>query len=314
MRPLAFAAAVLALALPFQSLSQTPPARPFVRENVTEKISNNVHVIPDFGVGGVPNVGIIVGPKGVLVVDTGMGARNAEAILREVNKAVPLTRDLYLVTTHIHPEHDLGAHAFPARTIMLRSRGQEEEIAEQGLSVAQRFASNSPINAELLRGATFRPASINFADEYPLDLGGGVKVRIMAMGANHTRGDTAIFVEPDGVLFSGDVVMKAQPAFASPASSLRHWLTSLDKLEALKPRIIVPSHGPMGGVEQIAGYRAYLREIQSRAVEVKTPPRIAPAEDEAVKGIVDAMVGRYPNRGRLEGAVRVGWREAEPAR
>jgi len=309
MRPLAFAAALLALALPIPLQSQTPPAGPFVREGVTEKISANVHVIPDFGVGAVPNVGIIVGSKAVLVVDTGMGARNAEAVMREVSKAVPLTRDLYLVTTHIHPEHDLGAHAFPARTIMIRSRDQEEEIIETGLSVAERFSANSPVNAELLRGATFRPANINFADELPLDLGGGIKVRIMAMGPNHTRGDTAVFVEPDGVLFSGDVVMQGQPSFGSPRSSIKHWLTSLDRLEALKPRILVPSHGPMGDVSQIAGYRAYFREIQSRVAEVRTPPRIAPAEAEAIAGIVDAMVGRYPNRGRLEAAVRVGWRE-----
>ena len=33
----------------------------------------------------------------------------------------------------------------------------------------------------------------------------------MAMGGNHTRGDTAFFVDPDRVLFSGDVVMTALP-------------------------------------------------------------------------------------------------------
>ena len=37
--------------------------------------------------------------------------------------------------------------------------------------------------------------------------------------------------EPDGVLFSGDIVMRPQPAFASPYSNLHHWLTSLDALE-----------------------------------------------------------------------------------
>ena len=39
-----------------------------------------------------------------------------------------------------------------------------------------------------------------------LDLG-GVRVRFLVVGPTHTRGDTGFFVEGDGVLFSGDVVM-----------------------------------------------------------------------------------------------------------
>jgi alkyl sulfatase BDS1-like metallo-beta-lactamase superfamily hydrolase len=48
-----------------------------VQENATIKIADNVYVIPDGRVNLVPNVGIIVGDKGILVVDTGMGPRNA---------------------------------------------------------------------------------------------------------------------------------------------------------------------------------------------------------------------------------------------
>lgn len=40
---------------------------------------------------------------------------------------------------------------------------------------------------ELLAGAKFRPADISFDDTYDLDLG-GVSVRILALGPNHTAG------------------------------------------------------------------------------------------------------------------------------
>src|SRR6185295_11386645 len=64
-------------------LQQATPPTPLIRENVTAKISEHVYVIPDGNVGGVPNVGIIVGSKGTVVVDTGLGPRNGETVLGE---------------------------------------------------------------------------------------------------------------------------------------------------------------------------------------------------------------------------------------
>src|SRR5882757_2281943 len=84
------------------------PINPIVREGVTEKVSEHVYVIPDGSVPLVPNVGIIVGTHGTFVVDTGLGLRNGEAVVRETGK-VSQNKELYLGTTHFHPEHDLGA-------------------------------------------------------------------------------------------------------------------------------------------------------------------------------------------------------------
>jgi glyoxylase-like metal-dependent hydrolase (beta-lactamase superfamily II) len=90
------------------------------------------------------------------------------------------------------------------------------------------------------------------------------------MGPNHTVGDTIVWIDTERVLFAGDLAMRAQPAFASPHSSLRQWLASLDRLEALKPAIIVPSHGPTGdGAGFVTFYRAYLTEVRDRTAAEK---------------------------------------------
>ena len=69
--------ALLGLVLASQASAQQPVTTgPLVKEGATEKISAHVHVIPDFSVPGVPNVGIIVGSRATLVVDTGMGRQN----------------------------------------------------------------------------------------------------------------------------------------------------------------------------------------------------------------------------------------------
>jgi glyoxylase-like metal-dependent hydrolase (beta-lactamase superfamily II) len=286
-------------------LAQRGPLQPpLIKEGVTEKVSEHVYAIPDGSVPLVPNVGIIVGTKGTLVVDTGLGARNGEAIMREVAK-VRKGGDLYLAVTHFHPEHDLGAGGFPISTKMIRSRDQQADIDEFGLEAAKRFASFSPDTAELLKGTEFRKADQFFDKELTLDLG-GARVRLMAMGPNHTRGDVAFWVEPDNVLLSGDIVMTTMPGFSSPYSKLSVWLQSLNWFEQLKPVRIVPSHGPIGDASMITRWKTLMTTVQSRAAELKKQGRTL---DDTVKMIQDELQDRYPRNG-LAGVARAAYNEA----
>ena len=286
-------------------VAQTRPA-PIVKVEGLRQISPHVHIIPDNSVPLVPNVGYVVGDRAALVIDTGLGPRNGAAVY-EVAKTLAGTKALYLVTTHFHPEHDLGAQAFPDTTKLIRSTGQVKDIAESGLQLAKVFASRSAINAELLKDADFRKADITFERDYDLDLG-GVQAKLIAMGPNHTAGDTIIWIESERVLFAGDVAMRAPPAFASPYSSLRQWLASLDRLEALKPAIIVPSHGPTGdGIGFITGYRGYLAEVRDRTAAEKRAGR---SVDQAVEAVTAAFSDRAPDKARLAGAIKGAYAEA----
>src|SRR6185295_6945655 len=132
-------AAFLALSAPVTA--QTPG--PMVRPEGLKQVSPHVHVIPDNSVPMVPNVGFVVGDNGILVIDTGLGPRNGAAVL-EVAQKLGGGRALYLVITHFHPEHDLGAQAFPASAKLIRSADQVKDIAEFGLQLAKVFASRGP--------------------------------------------------------------------------------------------------------------------------------------------------------------------------
>ena len=190
MRKAALRFTLMAALVGAPALAQQPVPQPsLVREGVTEKLTRHVWAIPDGGASLVPNVGIVVGKKAVLVIDTGMGTRNAETVLREVAK-VGAGKPIYLVTTHVHPEHDMGAHAFPKDSKLIRSKDQIEDIAAgAGMNLVPVFAQRSALNVELLEGAKHRDADIVFDQDYTLDLG-GIKARIYAMGTNHTHGDT----------------------------------------------------------------------------------------------------------------------------
>ena len=296
------ALALLGMAPPLAA--QTPP--PIVKVVGLRQISPHVHIIPDNSVPTVPNVGYVVGDSAVLVIDTGLGPPNGAAV-HDVAKKLAGTKKLYLVTTHIHPEHDLGAQSFPATTTLIRSTDQLKDIAASGLQLAKVFASRSPVHAELLKDADFRKADVTFERDYDLDLG-GVQAKLIAMGPNHTLGDTIIWIESERVLFSGDLAMRAQPAFASPQSSARQWLASLDRLEGLKPAIVVPSHGPTGdGTGFITGYRDYLTDVRERTAAEKRAGR---SVDQAVEAVTSAFEGRFPDKARLAGAVKAAYAEA----
>src|SRR5882724_4966328 len=80
---------------------------------------------------GNPNIAIIVGSTATLVVDTGLGPRNGAFIAGEVSKLRKGTK-LVLTTTHAHAEHSSGQGGFPAATIVIRPKAQQQELDETG--------------------------------------------------------------------------------------------------------------------------------------------------------------------------------------
>lgn len=289
--------AFLGWAQPSSSGQGAPPA-PLIRENATVKLAEHVWAIPDFNVGLVPNVGIVVGSKATLIVDAGLGPKNGEAIVREMKK-VSSNADVYLVLTHYHPEHSLGAAAFKG-TRLLMTRIQQQDMTELGKQIQDTFAARSAVTAELLNGAVYPAPDVLFDREYRLDLG-GVHARLVWRGPNamHTRGDTMIFVEEDRVLFTGDVVMSQRFLAAQNTSSISLWLSTLDELTSLAPSTVVPSHGKIGDATLIARDRAFLQAVQSRVGELK---RAGKSSDEAVAAVVADIAPTYPEWGNPSGA------------
>src|SRR4030095_5318853 len=89
-------------------------------------------------------------------------------------------------------------------------------------------------------------------------------------------------------------------------ATITHWLESLDTLQAMKPKIIVPSHGPFGGTDIIEGYRSYLTRIRARTAELR---KAGKTQDEAIQLITAEMSAQYPDKNRLAGAIRAGYSE-----
>ena len=308
------AAAAFALSA---SVAAQPPANAtgLIKENAGTQVSPHVTVILDDNAPFVPNVGIVVGDRATLIVDTGIGERNGLIVLSEARKLGKNT-EFYTAATHYHPEHDLGATAFPANTKMLRWRAQQKEVDELGADIMKRFAGFSPAIAELLKGAKFRQADIVFDDAIVLDLG-GVHVRVWGVGPTHTGGDTVFYVEEDKVLFAGDVVMPVFVAANGQSSSLAKWLADLDEFDKLSPMKVIPAHGRMGGLELIRRQREYLAAVQSGVAAAKSEGKSLEA---TTKQLAEPIVAKFPDlapggggpaTGRVTAAIQAAYREAK---
>jgi glyoxylase-like metal-dependent hydrolase (beta-lactamase superfamily II) len=242
---------------------------PLVRSGVTRKVAENVYVIPDQRINVIPNIAIIVGRDGVLVVDTGMGPRNAETVLGEVKK-ITSKPVAYLTITHFHPEHGMGAQAFPANTIVIYPTAQKIELLEKGTAMISQFSGVSTGIADLLKPVKIRTPNITFSEEAEIDLG-DFPVRLLHWGSSHTRGDEFVFLPKQSIVFGGDVVVnRFFPIMADSDSSGTNWIEILDRLEKLHPAIVVPGHGEIGDVGLITTLRDYLVFVRDRVQQMKS--------------------------------------------
>jgi glyoxylase-like metal-dependent hydrolase (beta-lactamase superfamily II) len=307
--------AALATLVAHAALAQQPAApAPMIKRGATLKISDHAYVILDDNVGFVPNVGIVVGERATLIVDTGMGPDNGAIVLEEARKLSDNT-EFYLTATHFHPEHDLGATAFPADAKMLRWRGQQAETDATGAQTIERFASFSPAVATLLSNASYRMPDTVFDADLTVDLG-GVRVRLSGVGPAHPLGDTVMYVEEDKVLLTGDVVMPVFPAASAQTASIEKWLASIAKFEAFTPRVVVPAHGRLIYAATLARYREYLTAVQTQTRAAKRQGQSVEAAQAAIAPALARQFGELapqggaPATGRINAAIQAAYREA----
>lgn len=262
--PFAVAIFCLLLATPLANADLSGAGKaPLVQSNTTVKIGEGVYVIPDQRVNLVPNVGIILGERGILVVDTGMGPTNARTILREVRK-ISDKPVLYLTITHFHPEHGMGAQAFPPETAIVYPLAQKQELFEKGENFIKMFSGFSPEIADLLKPVKIVPPSIAFSKRVELDLG-GTAVELFHLGSAHTRGDNFVFLPAQKILFAGDVVVnRFFPIMPDQDSDGENWIRILDKLQELSPAKVVPGHGEIGDATLIVRMKKFLSSLRSR--------------------------------------------------
>ena len=268
---------------------------PVVHITEVRELDRDLVVVPDGRVQLVPNIGVIGGRDAVLVVETGLGPRNAEKVL-EFATEYARGRRLYLTTTHFHPEHAFGAQVFAGEATSLVNRAQAEDLKVKGAGYLDMFRGLGEPVARQLEGVVLPEPDLVYDEAYDLELGGRV-VQLRATGRAHSRGDQVVRVPDAGVLFTGDLVEAGQfaifpwfPPYDTDVSGTR-WLAVMERLAGEGARVVVPGHGAVGGPELLADVRDYLRLLRD---ETWVRRDSAMSEETIVEEVRALMIEQHP--------------------
>lgn len=206
-----------------------------------ERLSDNAYA---YTAEGDPNSGVIIGDDSVMVIDATATPVMAQGLIRAI-RTVTDKPIRHVVLTHYHAVRVLGASAYAAEGAVnvFASRGTRELIEERGQADMDSEIGRFPRlfqSAETIPGLTW--PTVVFERELTLYLG-SLEVRLMTLGAGHTKGDSIVWIPSQGICFSGDLVEFNAGVYTGDAH-LAQWPATLDALQALKPQQLVPGRGP----------------------------------------------------------------------
>jgi glyoxylase-like metal-dependent hydrolase (beta-lactamase superfamily II) len=208
-------------------------------------------------------IGLVCGPTGALLVDTGTTLTEAAAIEADVRQLAgsPVT---HIVLTHKHFDHVLGSSQFAGADIYCAPdvvdylSSARDQLRDHALSYGADAAEVDRAIADL------RPPQHGIYDA-TIDLGDRT-VTIAHVGHGHTRSDLIVVVPGLGrddrvVVFTGDLVEESADPFIDADSDLAAWPATLDRVLVVggPGSIYVPGHGKVVDAEFISRQRDWLQ-------------------------------------------------------
>jgi glyoxylase-like metal-dependent hydrolase (beta-lactamase superfamily II) len=217
--------------------------------------------------GFMSNAGFVVTREGVVVFDTLASPPLAEKMLGLVRKITKQPIKLVIVS-HYHADHFYGLQVFKAQGAEIWAHRAAEgatRTEDAALRLAQRKEALFPWvddNTQLVEADRFLEGDTDF------ELG-GVHFALRYVGPAHSTEDMAMMVKEDSVLYAGDLVFRGRVPYVGDADS-RAWIAALDKLIALKPKVLIPGHGapsrtPRADLVFTRDYLQYLRTTMGQA-------------------------------------------------
>ena len=212
----------------------TTPAPPQLQE-----VSDGIYayIQPD-GTWWINNTGFVVGPQGVIAVDSCSTERRTRAFLDAI-ASVSTAPVRTLVNTHHHGDHTFGNALFPAATIVAHERTRAEAIAF-GPARELPFWENPEWGALPLE-----PPFLTFTDRVALHAG-DLRADVVHVGAPaHTTNDSIVWFPERSTLFCGDLVFNGGTPFLLMGSVTGAIEVLEDVLLPLGAQTVVPGHGPV---------------------------------------------------------------------
>jgi cyclase len=210
------------------------------------------------------NALVIVTKQGVVLVDTGNDQEESRAIKKRIAEVTdqPIR---YVVISQNHGDHIGGVPYFaPPATVIVHDR-VAQDLAKMKPYEIRSWRKRFPERTEALKDVAPIDVVMSFKDRMTLHLGGR-EIQLLNVDDTYNMGDVAVWMPKEGVMHASFAGYKDRhPDIRPDYSHGTTWgmLKQLEALIALKPRVVVPAHGPLsntGDLQRMVDYLIIARE------------------------------------------------------
>ena len=253
-----------------QKIQNTSTKNPYVPREYgsLERVTDRVYLFRN-----IVNSSIVIGDKGVAVIDTQVNQRMADRLLQAVRRLTdkPI---LYAINTHYHWDHTNGNLIFHREGATVCSREMTKDFMVNRGPRQKAFLESRGFG---LGDDPYLPDR-TFLLETEMNLG-NQPLHLVHLGKAETDDAIAVRVPKEGCIISGDTIMTGSfPIFGQPVMNeglmANHdWIGTIHALRAYNPRYIIPGHGPLAGdveVDLLIRIEEYfLEEVRKRMEDRK---------------------------------------------
>ena len=253
--------------------AQQPAPAPFM----THQLKPNVYWIE----GGGGNSGVIIGDKGVIVVDAKTTAQGGKELLDGIAKITPKPVTT-VILTHSDGDHVNGLASFPEGVTVIAHENNKKE-QEAALAAGGRGAPP----------AGHLPSRVVTKNKENLKLD-GVKVELLHWAPAHTSGDLVVYFPDEKIVFTGDIIATQLPdplIHLEKNGSSEGWITTVKGVAALNADQFVPGHGD---VQTKAAIQKRLADTEAKRAKIKD----LVAQGKSLEDIKTAVGDPPPAQGR----------------
>jgi cyclase len=215
----------------------------------SEKAGGNVHMLQ--GAGG--NIGVSVGPDGILIVDDQYAplADKIKAVLKKLGEG----KLKFVLNTHWHGDHTGGNVAFGPEAPVIAHDNVRKRLATEQKSEFFKHTT-PPAPKEALPIITFgHSLTVHF---------NGEEIRVIHFPKGHTDGDSIIFFTNSNVVHMGDHFFNGWFPFVDLESggSVEGYTKNVgDVISRLPAGVkIIPGHGPLASPDDLKLFHRMLLE------------------------------------------------------
>lgn len=267
-------AAAVAVALP--AAAQAPPAGPFM----VHQLKPNVYWVE----GGGGNSGVIIGDKGVIVVDAKTTPAGGKELLEDIAKITskPVTT---VILTHSDADHVNGLASFPTGITII---AQENNKKEQEEALAKGGRGAPP--------ADHLPTQVVTKNKESRKID-GVKFELLHWAPAHTSGDLVVYLPTEKIVFTGDIIAAQRPdplIHLEKHGSSEGWITTTKGIVALDADTFVPGHGD---VQTKSDIETRLKNTEAKRAKIKELVAQGKSLDEIRAAVGDPPPAAQGGRG-----------------